>query len=828
LLPESLQQRAAEGEEFVPENAVTRTNGQPSLFLTVYKDAEANTVSTYHDVKDLLDEIDAEDESINIGIVFEQSSFVEESISGVAREGGLGAVFAIIIILLFLSSGLWSLRGRRRVGVVMIIIFLALLVVLTALGLEDAGNDWGEAFANSDIVFRVLLIGGVLAGVGVLFWPGDLPDPAYRATLVIAISIPLSILMAFIGMRWVSPAMYKLIQPLAEDSSFFAFILRLFPEELTLNIMTLSGLTVAVGRVVDDSIVVLENIFRQLESGEINEENKRAAVIYGTRDVSAAIFIATVVAVVVFLPLGLTGGIIGAFFLPFGLAVTYALAGSFLVAVTFVPVLAYLFINANEIPDEGDIWIAHYYLPVLRWALRNWKTKGTVILVAFASMIFGFYLFGQRPAAFLPDMGEPQIGIDIEMPPSTGILELNALVAQMEVYLNNPENVPQEQVRALEVIVGGGGSGFESLLLGSSVTENQASLTLGLDASVSPDEVDELTQKIRRVAELIFNCPMQTEGECTEDNVTVSSASIASQGMGGFELVVSGPEEEINRLDTLVIETLSDIEGVTNVTSNRTEDPTVEITEEDPNRTIIRVNQESALSYGGELETQDTIGITREAVAAIEALPEVQAIPGIAVSQGFASEIQTQGFNNMPIAMGIALIIVIITLIATFQSLVYWFALILSIVVAPVGAAVALTLADRVLGISALIGLLMLLGLVITNAVVLIDRVRSNRTERGMDLYDALVEAGGRRLRPILMTSLATIIALIPLAIGLSEGAIIASELGTVVIGGVVSSTLLTLIVVPVMYSILTPAHRLLSISRTKDNNPKQGGVNGD
>jgi multidrug efflux pump subunit AcrB len=136
--------------------------------------------------------------------------------------------------------------------------------------------------------------------------------------------------------------------------------------------------------------------------------------------------------------------------------------------------------------------------------------------------------------------------------------------------------------------------------------------------------------------------------------------------------------------------------------------------------------------------------------------------------------------------------------------------------VAPVGAAVALTLTDRVLGISALIGLLMLLGLVVTNAVVLIDRVRSNRTERGMNVYDALIEAGGRRLRPILMTSLATIIALIPLAIGLSDGAIIASELGTVVIGGVFSSTLLTLIVVPVMYSLLHPLHQRLSWPQTR------------
>jgi HAE1 family hydrophobic/amphiphilic exporter-1 len=138
---------------------------------------------------------------------------------------------------------------------------------------------------------------------------------------------------------------------------------------------------------------------------------------------------------------------------------------------------------------------------------------------------------------------------------------------------------------------------------------------------------------------------------------------------------------------------------------------------------------------------------------------------------------------------------------------VYGLVVILSVAVAPVGASVALTLTDRVLGISALIGMLMLLGLVVTNAIVLIDRVSSNRFERGMNLYDALVEGGARRVRPILMTALTTIIGLLPLAIGLSEGAIIAAELGTVVIGGIISSTLLTLIVVPAAYHLATPVH---------------------
>ncbi len=804
LLPEDLQQRAAEGgEQFTPESQVTRTNGQPSLFVTVFKDADANTVSTFADVEDLmLNEIDASNDDIEVGIIFEQSSFIEESISGVVREGSLGAVFAIIIILIFLSSGTWNLKGRRRVGAIMLFVFLALLLGLVMLGYENAGNDFGEAFAQADVVVRVLLIAGIVAGAVIMIWPGKLPDPAWRATIVIGVSIPLSILTALVGMHWVSPAMYGVLEPLAEDSGFFNFLIRLFPEELTMNIMTLSGLTVAIGRVVDDSIVVLENIFRNLEMSEITSENKRQAVLEGTRDVSAAIFVATLIAMVVFLPLGLTGGIIGAFFLPFGLAVTYALAGSFIVAVTVVPVLAYLFIDPDQIPDEGDMWIANYYRPVLRLALSSNLSKYTVLALAFASMIFGFYLFGQRPFAFLPDFGEPQISVNVELPPNYRITQTNELVRKMEQEIDNI--IPEDTLSSLQVTVGGGGAGFEALIGGGgSISENAANLTVILEVGVTGEELNEYTQQIREAAEQIFN---------GEDNVTVSSASLAEGGFGGLTVIASGPPEDLAELDPLIIETMNGIDGITNVTSNLSATGS-----SDGPPTYIRINLESALSYTGELETENTIGVTQDAIAAIKALPEVQNNENVTISQGFSSEIQTEGFNSLPIAMGLAIIIVVIILIFTMQSLVYWLSIILSVMVAPVGAAIALTLSERVLGISALIGLLMLIGLVITNAVVLIDRVLSNRRERGMDMQEALIEAGGRRLRPILMTSLATIIALTPLAIGLSEGAIIAAELGTVVIGGVFSSTLLTLIVVPVAFSLLYPLHRRLSVFGKSD-----------
>ena len=185
--------------------------------------------------------------------------------------------------------------------------------------------------------------------------------------------------------------------------------------------MTLSGLTVAIGRVVDDSIVVLENIFRHVQEGG----DKKQAIIEGTRDVSVAIFAATVITVVVFLPLGLTGGIIGEFFLPFGLAVTYALLSSFVVAITVVPVMAYLLLDVREISGEHDTWLERLYRPTLHWALDKRSHRWIVLGVAFLSLIIGGALFATRPQAFLPSFGEPQIAVTIDMPAGTKIAETN-------------------------------------------------------------------------------------------------------------------------------------------------------------------------------------------------------------------------------------------------------------------------------------------------------------------------------------------------------------------------------------------------------------------
>lgn len=786
--PADVQERIASGAvPFTPTDTVTRLNGNASLNVTVFKTKASNNVEAFHTVYDALKAAIADHPGVTIGVGFEQASFVEESINGVAREGGLGAIFAIVVILVFLSSGAWSRGPRAIVGVVLTALFLVILAVLTFQKAGETGSDLSAAFNQLDVVVRVLLMGGAITGLVVLLYPGKLPYPSWRSTLVTAISIPLSVLMAMTFMHWIPPAVHGALAGAADSGGIVGFLLRLFPESITLNIMTLSGLTVAIGRVVDDSIVVLENIFRQIQQGG----DKRTAIVTGVRDVSVAIFAATVITVVVFLPLGLTGGIIGEFFLPFGLAVTYALASSFIVAITVVPVAAWFLLDPREIGHDEHGVPEKVYLPVLRWVLQNRVNGAIVLVLAFVSLILSGALFGTRPLAFLPSFGEPQITVSVTMPTGTKIVDTNAKVEEFERYIH--DTYGEDQIDSVSTTIGGG-SGLAALILGSTgVSENEAQVNLGV---ASQDTLDKLTGEIRTGAVGIFG----------EDNVTVSGQSLSEQGFGGFALVLTGPQAELEAINGEVIDTLNHVEGLANASSNLSQAASGGA---DANSSYIRIDGQSALQFSAEVESENSLGVTANAIKAVKALPDLPA--DVTVSEGFQSRQQTEGFAGLFTAMGIAIVIVIIVLVITFGSVVHWLDIILSIAVAPVGAAILLTLTDRTLGISAMIGMLMLIGIVVTNAVVLIDRVKANQRERHMSTHDALYEAGGRRLRPILMTALATIFALVPLAIGLSEGAIIASELGTVVIGGLFSSTLLTLIVVPVAYNMLDPLHKLLT-----------------
>jgi multidrug efflux pump subunit AcrB len=705
-------------EVFVPIDTITCVDGNPSLRLILYKDGEANTVTVTHAVYDKMDELEAAYPGLRFDVTFEQASFIEESIGGVTREGALGAIFAVIVILLFLSG---AVNGRYRLS--------------------------------------------------------------WRSTFVAAVSIPLSVFTAFALLTWLPPVANVVLEPLAAATqdipvlgAIVMLIHRMFPVGYTLNIMTLSGMTVAIGRVVDDSIVVLENIYRHMQRGE----DRKQAVLVGTRDVSIAILASTVTTVVVFMPIGLVGGIVGEFFLPFGITVAYALGASFLVAITIVPLLAYLLIRKEYLPDEKETALQRWYTPVLEWALKH-----RAIVLAIAALLFvgSMFLLAQQPQAMLPDMGEPQISVSVDLPNGTTMAETAELVAKYEASVAGVEGLGTTQC---EIGAGGGMEAMAAQLFGGAgVDQSLAGIDIGIEDT---DRVDDLTGIAREKAEQVFGA----------ENVTVSGGGLMSSAFGSFSLVLSGEPEQLAAVDADVIAALEKMEGLTNVSSNLTDADT-----------ILRVGGEPAVGYSGDVETADSMGLAAAAKAEISAIVPT----GITVSEGFESEMQTRSFAQAIQALLMSIIVVYVVLIITFRSLVHPFTILFSLPLAFIGAAVALWITDRVVGLPVLVGLMMLVGIVVTNAIVLIDRVQANRKKRGMDTQPALVEGGRTRLRPILMTAIATILALMPLAIGLTEGALIAAELATVVIGGLFTSTFLTLLIVPVMYSLLDR----ISLGRRKE-----------
>jgi multidrug efflux pump subunit AcrB len=697
-------------EVFIPEDTITCVDGKPSLRLTVYKDSEANTVATTHALYDRMADLEEEYPGLRFDVTFEQASFIEESISGVTREGTLGAIFAVVVILLFLSG---IVGGRYRLS--------------------------------------------------------------WRSTLVTAVSIPLSVFMAFALLKWLPPVADVVLGPLVSATegipvlgAVILLVHRLFPVDFTLNIMTLSGMTVAVGRVVDDSIVVLENIYRHIQRGE----DRKQAVLVGTRDVSIAILASTVTTVIVFMPIGLIGGIVGQFFLPFGITVAYALGASFLVAVTVVPLLAYLFIRREHLPEEKETALQRWYTPGLRWALRH---RAIVLVVAGLFFVGSGYLLAQQPRALLPDLGEVQISVNVDLPSGITMAETADLVSQFEAAMDGVEGLGTKQC---EIGATSGLQAMASRILGMEAVDQSLA---GISISIKDGkQIDELTAIVRQKAEQVFGA----------EYVTVSSGALTSSAFASFSLVLSGDPEQLATINDEVMATLEGVDGLTNVTSDLANGDM-----------ILRVNGQPSVGYSGEIETQDAMGVSDEAKTQVEAIVPA----GITVSEGYETEVQKEGFAQAIQALLISIVVVYLVMVITFRSFVHPFTILFSLPLAIIGAAVALWLTGRVVGLPALVGLMMLVGIVVTNAIVLIDRVQANRKKRNMDAEEALVEGGRTRLRPILMTAVATILALTPLALGLTEGALIAAELATVVIGGLFTSTLLTLLIVPVMYKTLDP-----------------------
>jgi HAE1 family hydrophobic/amphiphilic exporter-1 len=738
-------------------DSITRTDGRPSLSVAVTMDRDGSAVAISDAVQDKLPDLRKDlGSGATLTVVSDQGPAVSKSIKGLTTEGALGLLFAVLVILVFLAS--------------------------------------------------------------------------VRSTLVTAVSIPLSVVLALIV---------------------------LWTRDLSLNVLTLGALTIAIGRVVDDSIVVLENIKRHLGYGE----ERHSAILNAVREVAGAVTSSTLTTVAVFLPIGLVGGMVGELFGSFSLTVTAALLASLLVSLTVVPVLSYWFLRppkgtpedadeARRIAEEKEARsrLQRVYVPVLRFATRRRLTSVAIAIVVLVGT------FGMAPLLKTNffDQGEQEVlTVKQELKPGTSLAATDAQAKKVERLLAGTEGVKDYQVTV-------GSSGFMAAF-GGGTDSNQASYQVMLDDSASHADVQDSIEKgLAGLKGIGTTTVAAGDGFGSQDLSVVVKAADAG--------VLRTASEEVRK-------TVASLDDVTDVSSDlATSVPRISVKAndkaaaagfndqtlgaavaqavrgttaakavlDDTERDVVirsakpaaTLKQLQDLRLGGRVKLGDIatvklvdgpVSMTRidgQRAATITAKPtgdntgavstqlqsKINALKlpdGATASIGGVSEDQDEAFANLGLAMLAAIAIVFMLLVGTFRSLVQPLILLVSIPFAATGAIGLLIATGTPMGVPAMIGMLMLIGIVVTNAIVLIDLINQYR-KQGYGVVEAVIEGGRHRLRPILMTALATIFALLPMALGITgEGGFIAQPLAVVVIGGLVTSTLLTLLLVPTLYAMV-------------------------
>ena len=759
-----------------PVTGYSTVNGKPAVSLNITKTAAGNTVAVSKIVRDNIPALEKQlGGNTKFTVVSDQAPSITTSINSLAEEGGLGLIFAVVVIFIFLFS--------------------------------------------------------------------------VRSTLVTAISIPVSVFITFLGM---TAANY------------------------TLNVITLAALTIAIGRVVDDSIVVIENIKRHISLGE----EKLVAIKAAVREVAVAVTASTVTTVAVFLPVAFVGDITGELFRPFALTVTMALLSSLFVALTIVPVLAYWFLGNTKTvhkhaegeptPDavahaaqggtaydelETPTRLQKVYLPVIRWTL---KFPAIVLVLALLVLAGSGLAATGLKTNFIGNSGQNTLTVSQTLPLGTS---LDAQFAASQVVEQKLESI--DGVKTVLLTIGSGGSslraafsggGSSTFSLTTDPNADQAKLqvhitkelktitgqgdikvqaasggfassnieidiTAGSDADLrkASDDILAKVSKLSVVSQATSNLSASLPYLAVQiDRAKAAADGLSEQAVGGIVTQAMNP----SATGTIVID-----EKTLSIFVNNPAKPTTQAELEafaiptlkgsvplSDIATVSTVNGPSSITTIKGLRSATLTVVpgtdnTGNASAVVQAAVDKVSLPASAtVSLGGVTSQQASSFQQLGLALLAAILIVYVVMVATFKSLRQPLLLLVSIPFAATGAIILQLISGVPLGVASIIGVLMLVGIVVTNAIVLVDLINQYRT-RGMKVGDAIIHGASRRLRPILMTALATIGALLPLGLGITgHGGFISQPLAIIVIGGLVSSTLLTLLVLPVLYYLVEGA----------------------
>ncbi|MCX8128843.1 MAG: efflux RND transporter permease subunit [Clostridia bacterium] len=755
-----------------PENTqfYSRNNLKKSMILNVFKSNDANTIEISERVKSVLDKIKSENEGLHFNLISDSAEGVEESVNGMAREGLIGAVLAVLVIAIFLRD--------------------------------------------------------------------------LRATIISVVSIPISILAAIIILPWF---------------------------DITLNSMSLGGISVAIGRIVDDSIVVMENIYRRFQASAAEKRTeKEKLLLEASNEVGSAITSSTITTIAVFIPLGFVTGVVGKIFTAFAITVVVCMLASLLVAITVVPAMSKLMLlNSKMKHVEGTGRIQMLYKRILRFCLSH---RLAVTVVSLSLVIGSFGLISKTGIQFLPATESKLLSIKLNMKPGTAFEQTNHKAMKIEEYLTADENV-KTVVSAV---------GDTSASQGAKVNMqgvNQASFKVILKDDVN---IGKAVDKIR-------------EGLSTleDENAGITVSSQLDVGTGEtLDLMVQGNNtDDIRAASELIRKEIEDIKGLKNISNNLADEkneivikvnmekasqqglnPTAtgglirsalnydnimkiekdstdinvglgikqedmdstdkirqlefngangilklgDIADVSVQKTPVSISKEDGKLYASieaDIAGQDTQKVSREVLDRIDKI-KAKLPEGTTYDLRGSNKNITEGFGQMGIAILTAVCMVFIVIVITFGSIIYPLAIMVSLPFAGVGGIFTLFIMGKPITMTAMIGMLMLTGIVVTNAIVLLDRVKTNRNS-GMPVNEALEEAGAVRLRPIFMTAIATIIALIPTAFGFSGGnGDMSADLALVVLGGLSLCTLLTLIIVPVVFSYLEGIRSISGVNR--------------
>jgi HAE1 family hydrophobic/amphiphilic exporter-1 len=758
--------------------AIIRMNGQEAVEVAIYKEGDANTVRVAHAIQERLNDLEPNlPPGMQLQAVDDQSVFIDRAISEVINAALLGGLLAILVIFAFLRN-LWF-------------------------------------------------------------------------TLTIALCIPVSIVATFFLMGQAG---------------------------ISLNIMSLGGIALATGLLVDNAIVVLENISRYRAAGE----SLASAAIKGTSEVGGAVIAATLTTIAVFLPLAFVEGVGGQLFRDQALTVAFALAISLVVAVTLIPMMASAR-GHKALPREpesgrGWRWFASAYAGLLDLALRRraWTLATAALFLAGA-----FVLLQGIGTELLPQMQQGRFELKLEAAPGTPLEETDRIGGDMQrlaaagapvdyVYGvagsgnridANPTESGENIARMLIAMRPGSSGADQSGVIES--LRNRAMDTAGLETNFTAPELlsfdkpleieiqgydlaslrsasDQVVQ-ILRESDRFADVESSLERGHPEVQIYFDQARAAALGLtvkqvsdqvvgklrGRVATRYSWRDRKIDVLVRLSEEERQSIDAVRNLIVNpESEHPVplsavAEIVVGEGPAEIRRSDQERIALVRANL----AFGDLGSAVAETEQrLAGLQLPYGLSMRITGQSEEMTASFRSLLFALALAIFLVYLVMASQFESLLHPFVILFSVPLAAVGVALALRMTDTRLSIIVFIGMIMLAGIVVNNAIVLVDLVNQLR-ERGADKMAAIREAARLRLRPIMMTTLTTVLGLTPMALGLGEGSEMRTPMAITVIGGLLTSTLLTLVVVPVMYSLMDRRKDLASADAAPDREDSGSGV---